>query len=120
MAARGHDTHAGHPDHRGLRRLPGPARPGASRAAGAYRRGGARGSLSSQAAAVEPPTVTERSLPEAHAVGRPPDRTAAGFRPPWWCRGGHAQTIASVVLRRARLALDRERVETGDGDFVDL
>ena len=47
--------------------------------------------------------------------------TVRPFRPAWWLRGGHAQTIGGRFLRR-RLSLDlrRERLETPDGDFVDL
>jgi predicted alpha/beta-fold hydrolase len=42
------------------------------------------------------------------------------YRPPWWCRPGHLQTIWAV-FRRGRLpGLRRERLETPDGDFVDL
>lgn len=43
------------------------------------------------------------------------------FRPAWWLPGSHAQTIGGRYLRgRLRLRLDRERVETPDGDFLDL
>jgi hypothetical protein len=43
------------------------------------------------------------------------------FRPAWWLPGAHAQTVAGRLLRRpAPLALRRERVETPDGDFLDL
>ena len=43
------------------------------------------------------------------------------FRPAWWLAGAHAQTIAGKLLRRAAdVALRRERLETPDGDFVDL
>jgi uncharacterized protein len=43
------------------------------------------------------------------------------FRPAWWLPGPHAQTIAGRLLRRPRLpAFRRERVDTPDGDFVDL
>jgi hypothetical protein len=42
------------------------------------------------------------------------------FRPPWWCRNRHLQTIWGPLFRRRRLALRRERVSTPDGDFVDL
>src|SRR5262249_24807872 len=41
--------------------------------------------------------------------------------PPWWYRGLHLQTLWGPLLRRRRApALLRERVETPDGDFVDL
>ena len=43
------------------------------------------------------------------------------YRPPWWYRGRHLQTLWGPLLRRGRPpALRRERVETPDGDFVDL
>ena len=43
------------------------------------------------------------------------------YRPPWWFRGGHVQTLWGPLLRRARRrALIRERWDTPDGDFVDL
>lgn len=43
------------------------------------------------------------------------------FHPAWWCPGGHAQTIYAALFRpRPRLVLRRERVETPDGDFLDL
>ena len=42
------------------------------------------------------------------------------FRAAWWCRNRHVQTIWGPLFRRRRLRLRRERVETADGDFVDL
>jgi predicted alpha/beta-fold hydrolase len=42
------------------------------------------------------------------------------FRPAWWARNRHVQTIWAPLFRRQRVALRRERVETSDGDFVDL
>lgn len=43
------------------------------------------------------------------------------FRPPWWLRGPHAQTLGGRYLRRNRsFPATRERLETPDGDFVDL
>ena len=50
--------------------------------------------------------------------GRP--STVREFRPPWWCRNRHAQTVWGPLFRRRRLPLRRERVPTPDGDFVDL
>jgi predicted alpha/beta-fold hydrolase len=59
--------------------------------------------------------------------GRPSHRgatTAAtpapNYRPPRWLAGGHAQTIWSYRLRRADVALQRERVDTPDGDYWDF
>ena len=43
------------------------------------------------------------------------------YRPPWWYRGRHLQTLWGPLLRRGpRPALRRERVEMPDGDFLDL
>ena len=44
----------------------------------------------------------------------------AGYRAPWWLPGGHAQTILAVLRPPRRLALQRERWETPDGDFIDV
>lgn len=43
------------------------------------------------------------------------------FRPAWWLPGAHAQTVAGRLFRPLDLLpLERERVETPDGDFVDM
>lgn len=42
------------------------------------------------------------------------------FQPAWWCRNGHLQTVWGPLFRRNGLLLRRERLETPDGDFVDL
>ena len=42
------------------------------------------------------------------------------YRAPRWLIGGHAQTIWPYLLRRPRIRLRRERVETTDGDFWDF
>jgi len=43
------------------------------------------------------------------------------FRAAWWLRHPHAQTVAGRLLRPLDLMpLERERVETTDGDFIDL
>jgi predicted alpha/beta-fold hydrolase len=43
------------------------------------------------------------------------------FRAAAWARGTHAQTLAARLLRPpASLPLQRERLETPDGDFIDL
>ncbi len=45
----------------------------------------------------------------------------ARFRPAWWLRGRHAQTLAGKYLRSGSgLPLERRRVDTPDGDFLDL
>jgi uncharacterized protein len=44
-----------------------------------------------------------------------------GYRPPWWYRGRHLQTLWGPTLRRFRRPpLRRERLNTPDGDFLDL
>jgi uncharacterized protein len=46
---------------------------------------------------------------------------APDYRPPWWFRGRHFQTLWGPLLRRFdRPPLRRERVHTPDGDFLDL
>lgn len=44
------------------------------------------------------------------------------FKPAWWLRNPHCQTLWSTLCRRKirTLALTRERVELADGDFIDL
>ncbi len=43
------------------------------------------------------------------------------FRPAWWLPGPHGQTLGARWLRRRRgVALVRERLDTPDGDFLDL
>ncbi len=42
------------------------------------------------------------------------------FSAPWWCRNRHLQTFWGPLVRRGRLPLRRERIETPDGDFLDL
>lgn len=43
------------------------------------------------------------------------------FRPTWWCRGPHAQTLWARLVRHApKLSFWRERLELPDGDFLDL
>jgi len=47
--------------------------------------------------------------------------TGPDYRPPWWYRGRHLQTLWGPLLRRGREpVLRRERVEMADGDFLDL
>jgi uncharacterized protein len=49
------------------------------------------------------------------------EHNTSSFRPAWWLRGAHAQTIGGRLLRgSAPLPLRRERLETPDGDFLDL
>ncbi len=43
------------------------------------------------------------------------------FQPAWWLPGAHAQTVAGKYLRpRTGVRYRRERVDTPDGDFLDL
>lgn len=47
--------------------------------------------------------------------------TQSSFKPAWWLPGAHLQTLWPNLLRRiARPALQRERLELADGDFLDL
>jgi len=48
------------------------------------------------------------------------DPAAVSFVAPWWCRNRHLQTVWGPLLRRGHLPLRRERVDTSDGDFLDL
>lgn len=55
-------------------------------------------------------------MPAAHGAV-----TDSSFKPAWWLRGGHLQTLwASQVRRVARPKVHRERLELADGDFIDL
>ena len=48
-------------------------------------------------------------------------RTPSDFRPPWWARGPHTQTLLARILRPApHDDHERERFETPDGDFMDV
>jgi len=43
------------------------------------------------------------------------------FEPAWWCPGAHGQTIFARFFRPTpKLNLNRKRLETPDGDFLDL
>jgi len=47
--------------------------------------------------------------------------TVSRFRPAWWLRGAHAQTIWPGLMRRTSpIKLVRERLELPDEDFIDL
>ncbi|HKJ92670.1 MAG TPA: alpha/beta fold hydrolase, partial [Longimicrobiales bacterium] len=49
------------------------------------------------------------------------DARPPAFRAAWWLRSGHAQTIGGKLLRpRLEVPLRRERIDTPDGDFLDL
>ena len=61
-----------------------------------------------------------------HAATKDPSTSPCGggqwrFRPAWWLPGPHSQTLwAPIFRRRGRPALQRERIELPDGDFLDL
>jgi predicted alpha/beta-fold hydrolase len=49
------------------------------------------------------------------------ERDRYSFHPAWWLRNGHAQTIWRRVVGSApRVTYRRVRIETPDGDFLDL
>lgn len=48
------------------------------------------------------------------------DIMSSSFRPPWWAKSPHFQTIIPVLTKVAGLPLQRERLELEDGDFIDL
>lgn len=49
------------------------------------------------------------------------DFEATPFSAPWWAKGPHSQTLLARWLRSPEgPALRRERIDTPDGDFVDL
>src|SRR5215212_9897452 len=59
-------------------------------------------------------------LPDAGRTARAPF-TPRPFVPARWLPGAHAQTVAGRYLRPATgVRYRRERVETPDGDFLDL
>ena len=46
---------------------------------------------------------------------------ASRFRPAWWLRGDHAQTLwPAFFRRRPRIPITWERLELPDGDFLEL
>ncbi len=45
----------------------------------------------------------------------------SSYRPPWYLTNGHVQTIYPILFRpRPKIAYTRERLDTPDGDFLDL
>ncbi len=60
------------------------------------------------------PVSDSRQLPN-------PERSPLPFRPAWWARSRHLQTVWSRLLRRRiELSTTRARWTTPDGDFVDI
>lgn len=54
-------------------------------------------------------------------MNRPVPFTARPFRPAWWLPGAHAQTVAGRYARPPHgVRYRRERIDTPDGDFLDL
>ena len=42
------------------------------------------------------------------------------YQAPFWLKGGHAQTIWPLALKRRKAKMKRKRWETPDGDFIDI
>jgi uncharacterized protein len=54
-------------------------------------------------------------------MAEPRPFVARPFRPAWWLPGAHAQTVAGRFVRPAHgVRYRRERIDTPDGDFLDL
>jgi uncharacterized protein len=65
-------------------------------------------------------TPTPASGPGATSGPGAPSGPGA-FRRPWWARGPHTQTLFARALRSPDgPAWDRERLDTADGDFLDV
>ena len=90
-----------------------------NRMATTHRAGPAATIPEAHAAAI--PEARPATIPEAHPATVPEAPTTAPFRPPRWLRNPHVQTIAGRYLRpRGTIPLARHRIETPDGDFLDL
>lgn len=44
----------------------------------------------------------------------------SSYRAPWWLHNGHMQTILAALRRAPAIAYERERIETPDGDVLEL
>jgi len=42
------------------------------------------------------------------------------YKSPWWLRNPHLGTVVPSLLRQVDLSYDRERINTPDGDFMDI
>jgi hypothetical protein len=50
-----------------------------------------------------------------------PILSVSSYRAPWFLSNGHIQTIYPILFRpRPKIAYERERISTADGDFLDL
>jgi hypothetical protein len=50
-----------------------------------------------------------------------PKQIKSSFRPAWWLKSPHLQTLWPVFFRRRpQLVLQHERLELADGDFIDI
>ncbi|MCS3902416.1 putative alpha/beta-fold hydrolase [Methylohalomonas lacus] len=54
------------------------------------------------------------------AAGQAPDSDAEAFCPAWWLPGPHLQTLWPFFFHRVSVAVDWQRLELPDGDFLDL
>lgn len=59
--------------------------------------------------------------PQGRLCGFMPVFESTGFKPAWWLRNAHLQTLWPVLWRRfPRPVTTRERLQTSDKDFIDL
>ena len=53
--------------------------------------------------------------------GKHTDVALGGYRPPWFLFGGHLQTVYPALFRKFPIVANRrERIDTLDGDFLDI
>jgi predicted alpha/beta-fold hydrolase len=60
--------------------------------------------------------------PKNKVISTNQNETSSEFKPAWWLRNPHLQTLWPAILRKniKHLLLERERLELPDGDFIDL
>lgn len=62
-----------------------------------------------------------QDITSAIPAGAPAHVSPPGFRPAWWVRGKHLQTLWSRFARRLpRPAVQRREIDTPDGDVIEL